>query len=178
MYAKVSTPTHIGQSNPPYQLATCPFGSFLNKPHTEKPSGSCNRHYTILPPFRSPHSPVNAQRYSSQIQCSTFYAVALDLAFIRTPCVAIYAERYAAYHEPANSIQPPLPRRHTTAPSAHTHHEIPPHAQNGTLIHLHNPRPSSSISCPPCHMQRHPPQQISASQVLLTNSQHTTSSPS
>ena len=48
MYAKVSTPTNIGKSNPPYQLATRPCGSFLNKPHTLNPTSSRHMLYTIL----------------------------------------------------------------------------------------------------------------------------------
>ena len=38
--------------------------------------------------------------------------------------------------------------------------------------------PRSNITCHSWCMQRHPLQQISSSQILLTNSQHTTSAPS
>ena len=48
-------------------------------------------------------------------------------------------------------------------------------AQCSTYITPYLP---ANFSCPFCPMQRHPSQQISASQILLTNSQHTTSPPS
>ena len=47
-----------------------------------------------------------------------------------------------------------------------------------TVLHLHNPLPSSNISCPSCPMQRHLLQQISASQILLTPPPNTASHPS
>ena len=59
-----------------------------------------------------------------------------------------------------------------------THHYIPAQQQNDTVLHLHNPLPSSNINCPSCPMQRHLLQQILASQIRLTKSQHTTSPPS
>ena len=97
---------------------------------------------------------------------------------MRTCCVTTYAERCTAEHQPAHSIQPPLPPTHTTASLPQTHYQISAQPQNDTLLQLYNPWPSSNISCPSCCMQSHALLPISATQILLTNSQHTTSLPS
>ena len=75
LYAKPSTPTNIRQSNPPNQLATYCFGSFLNK----NPPVLATHFILYYPHSDSPHSPVNTQSYSCQIHCSTFHAAARRL---------------------------------------------------------------------------------------------------
>ena len=65
-YAKASTPTNIGQSNPPNQLPTYHFASLLNKTHTQILTSSCHALYTILhrlspPTPQSTHNAVAAK---------------------------------------------------------------------------------------------------------------------
>ena len=96
VYATLFTATNIGQSNLPTLLAPHRFRSFLNKPHTQNAPVRATHFTLYYRHLASLHPPVNTHRYSRQIQCSDYQAAARNVAFMRTPCVATYAERYTA----------------------------------------------------------------------------------
>ena len=85
-YAKPSTPTNIAHSNPPNQLPTYHFTSFLITAHTQQPSASCQTLYAAFPPFSFPPS-LHAMHSAPAAKSNVVFCICTHMRLILHLCV-------------------------------------------------------------------------------------------